>query len=186
MYFRRRIENDLAPGSVGTFQTRFFNAPEHLSLLSFMEQHLFPEWEAEAASGSRARRIRIWTSRSVDKEVSYSLAMTLLGRFPARSGWRIHVLETGLSTPAHGDNSPVETSKGVGSRDEMQAGSEIASVIEVRRVNLNDDAYPLGGPFDLILSKNVLTCFTYQTKLDAARALGRLSPARHRSKTRTR
>ena len=180
MNFKRRIENDLVLDSVGTTRTRFFQGLGYLSLL---EQHLFPEWEAEVASGSRLRRIRIWSSASVDREEVYSLAISLLERFPATSGWRIQILADRISTPGSDGSTRLETTQ-----DEIAPGeSEIASGIEVHRINLNDDAYPLGGPFDLILCRNVLTCFTYQSNIGAARrALGRLSPAKHRSKTRTR
>ena len=177
MNFKRRIENDLVLDSVGTTHTRFFKGPGYLSLL---EQHLFPEWEAEVASGSRVRRIRIWTSCSVDRDGPYSLAMSLLERFPATSGWRIQILANGLSTPG-GDGS------GATQPEITPAESKAVSDIEVHRVNLNDDVYPMGGPFDLILCSSVLTCFTYQSKLGAGRrALSRLATAKHRSKTRIR
>ena len=180
MKFKRRDENDLVLDSVGTTQTRFFQGSGYLSLL---EQHLFPEWDAEVSSGSRARRIRIWSSGLVDQEGTYSLAMSLLERFPASSGWLIQIHVTDLLTPG----SSLETSKAAGSQDEMpQAETDTSSGIEVYRINFNDDVYPVGGPFDLILCRNVLTCFTYQSKVGVARrARGRLSPAKHRSKTRT-
>ena len=180
MNFKRRIENDLVLDSVGTTQTRFFQGQGYLSLL---EQHLFPEWDAEVASGSRLRRIRIWSSSSVDREEAYSLALSLLERFPAASGWRIQILAHRLLTPGSDGSSRLESTQ-----DEVTpAESEIATGVEVHRVNLDDDVYPLGGPFDLIFCGNVLTCFTYQSKVAAARrALARLSTAKHRSKTRTR
>jgi chemotaxis methyl-accepting protein methylase len=68
-----------------------------------------------------------------------------------------------------------------------KVGSEVGPIIEFHRVNLNDEISPLGGPFDLIWYRNVLTYFNYQSKMDivADRALDLQSPARHRSKTRT-
>ncbi len=185
MYFNEYVESDLMLDSVSTTQTQFFHGPGHLE---FIEHRLFPEWEAQAASGSRARHIRIWSAASADGEETYSLAMTLLERFPATSGWRIQILPTDLSARGRDAGCLFERSKGTRSQDEMtKAGSEIGPAIEFHRVNLNDDVYPPGGPFDLIWCRNVWTYFNYQSKVSGTdRALDRLSPARDRSKTPTR
>ena len=186
MYFNEYVVNDLALDSLSTTQTQFFHGVGHLQ---FIEHHLFPEWEAQAASGSRARHIRIWSMASADGDEPYSLAFALLERFPAKLGWRIQILTTDLSTRAREDSCPSKRSNENSSEDEMaKVGSEVGPIIEFHRVNLNDEISPLGGPFDLIWYRNVLTYFNYQSKLDivADRALDLQSPARDRSKTRTR
>ena len=184
MYFQRYFENDLILDSVRTSQTQFFHGPGHLE---FIEQNLFPEWEQEAFSGSRAQHIRIWSAGSAGGEEAYSLAMTLLERFPDTSGWRIQILATNLSTPARDAGSPPESSEGAHLQDEMPgAGSETGPVIEFHLVNLSDGVYPLGAPFDLILHRNVLTYFNCQSKAGVTDgAPHRKSSARDRSKTRT-
>jgi chemotaxis protein methyltransferase CheR len=53
----------------------------------------------------------------------------------------------------------------------MKAGPEIRSVVEFARVNLNDAAYPVSGPFDLIFCRNVLIYFDAACK---ARVIDRL------------
>ncbi len=59
----------------------------------------------------------------------------------------------------------------------MKAGDELRSVIEFRRLNLNDEDYPLGGRFDLIFCRNVLIYFSAESRMRVMRRLlSRLQP----------
>ena len=178
MYFNENVENALARDSASTTQTRFFHGVGHLQ---FLEHNLFPEWEAQAASGARARHIRIWCI-AADGDEPYSLALTLLERFPVKSGWRIQILTTDISPRVRQHISPLERSKAM-----AEVASEVGPIVEYHRVNLRDDAAPLGGPFDLIWCRNVLTYFNYKSKAGGRdRAMQNvLSPKRNRSKTPT-
>jgi len=179
MYFRQHVEGDLKLDSVGATQTRFLHGRGRLQ---FIEQHVFPEWEAEVASGSRARHIRIWCAGSAPGDGAYSLALTLLERFPVTSGWRIEILSTGLSRVA---DDAVEKSKGTDSPDEIAKDESEIGPVEFHRINLDHKTYPLGGPFDLIFCCNVLLYVNYQpSKGVPGRSRARVSVSRGRSKTR--
>jgi chemotaxis protein methyltransferase CheR len=59
----------------------------------------------------------------------------------------------------------------------MKAGPEIRSMVRVGRVNLNDEAYPLAGPFDVIFCRNVLIYFDIDSKVRVLqRLLNYLAP----------
>jgi chemotaxis protein methyltransferase CheR len=47
----------------------------------------------------------------------------------------------------------------------MKAGPAIRSLVRFARVNLNNDVYPVGGPFDAIFCRNVLIYFDAQAKV---------------------
>jgi chemotaxis protein methyltransferase CheR len=178
MYFNENVENYSARDSVSTTQTRFFHGVGHLQ---FIEHNLFPEWASQAASATRARHIRIWSMGAAGYE-PYSLAFTLLERFPVQSGWRIQILTTHLLAPVRGDICPLERSKAM-----ARLGSDVGPIVEYHRVNLKDDVAPLGGPFDLMWCGNVLTYFNYKSKASVRGRAAQdvLSPKRDRSKTPT-
>src|SRR5262249_10216130 len=46
-----------------------------------------------------------------------------------------------------------------------KAAPEIRDVVRFERLNLNEDAYPVQGPFHLIFCRNVLIYFQIETKL---------------------
>jgi chemotaxis protein methyltransferase CheR len=59
----------------------------------------------------------------------------------------------------------------------MKAGPEIRSLISFERLNLNDDDYPVPGPFDVILCRNVLIYFNKESRKRVIdRLLDRLAP----------
>ena len=182
MYFNEYVENVSALVSVSSTQTQFFHGPGHLM---FIEHNLFPEWEVLAASGSRARHIRIWNSASADADGAYLLAFTLLERFPATSGWRIQILGTDLWARERDAGCVIDTATKNSSQAEIaKSRPEVGPAVEVHRVNLADDVSQPGGPFDLIWCGNVLTYFNYESKARGrVRAPDLLPRRRDRSKT---
>ena len=59
----------------------------------------------------------------------------------------------------------------------MRAQPNIRSLVEFRQVNLIEERYEVGGPFDLIFCRNVLIYFDRQTKAAVIdRLTGHLSP----------
>lgn len=46
----------------------------------------------------------------------------------------------------------------------MKAGPELCEIVRFERLNLNDERYPVRGPFDLIFCRNVLIYFPAETK----------------------
>jgi chemotaxis protein methyltransferase CheR len=169
-----------------TNETHFFREPRQFE---FLEQRIFPEWEARAAAGKMPRRIRAWSAACSTGEEPYSLAMVLLERFPSASGWEVEILATDLSTraleraragvwrieKAHeipGRHQKAFMLRGTGSQEgRMKAGPALRGVVRFQRLNLHDERWSLPGPFHLVFCRNVLIYFDARTK---ARVVDRL------------
>jgi chemotaxis protein methyltransferase CheR len=159
---------------IATNETHFFREPRQFD---FLEQAVFPQWQSEAASGARQKQVRVWSAGCATGEEPFSVAMTLLGRFPAGAGWRTEIYATDLSGRAlraartavwpltkANEIPPVYLKRfmlrGTGSQQgNMKAGPEILSAVRFERLNLNDEIFPPIGMFDLILCRNVLIYF---------------------------
>ncbi len=162
-----------------TNETRFFREPRQFE---FLEQRVLPRWRADADSGMRPKRVRVWSAACSTGEEPYSIAMLLRTHLPAEEGWSVSVLASDLSTrvldAAQDGVWPVERSTDIpdaylraymlrGVRSElgkMRARPELKSMIEFRRINLNDAGYRVDGGFDLIFCRNVLIYFDSDTK----------------------
>jgi chemotaxis protein methyltransferase CheR len=174
-----------------TNETQFFRDGRQFQ---FLEDHVFPSIEAAAESGE-PRRVRAWSAACSTGEEPYSLAMSLLARFPPELGWHVEVAATDLSTKvlraAQAALWPVEKAddiparhrkafmlRGTGSQiGKMKAGPEIRAVVSFDRLNLNDDVYPVHGPFDFIFCRNVLIYFDLPSKTRVVtRLLDHLAP----------
>src|SRR5258708_1105323 len=160
--------------ALSTNETRFFREPQHFELLKSV---IFPKWAEEAATGRRGRKIRVLSAGCSTGQEPYSLAMVLLDRFPAASGWEIEIIATDLSTraleiartgiwpTAKVDEIPSSYLKAFmlkGFADQagkIKAGPEICSIVRFFRMNLNESAYPLMGKFEMVFCRNVLIYF---------------------------
>lgn len=168
-----------------TNETHFFREPAHFEFLG----RCVEEWTARASRGERAPRLRVWSAACSTGEEPYSLAMALRKSFPEASGWRIEILATDLSKRAldladaglfpiaKAAEIPLEylkafMLKGRGSQEgRMKVSAEIRAMVQFRRLNLNDAAYPVAGPFDMIFCRNVLIYFDATTKAAVIRRL---------------
>jgi chemotaxis protein methyltransferase CheR len=171
---------------ISTNETHFFREPRQFD---FLQDHVFPEWQAQADAGRRTRRIRVWSAGCSTGEEPYSVAMAFLDRFPAASGWEIDILATDISTRvldrARAAVWPVEKAKeippallkafmlrGTGPEEgRMKAGREIRARVRFERLNLNAEPFALRERFDLVFCRNVLIYFDAPCK---ARVLDRL------------
>jgi chemotaxis protein methyltransferase CheR len=179
--------------NICTNETRFFREPRQFE---FLENEVLPAWKARGEAGQMPKRIRVWSAACSTGEEPYSLAMLLRTHFPAESGWNIEILASDLSTKvlatARDGVWPVQRMaeippaylraymlRGVRSEEgKIRAQANIRSLIEFRRLNLNDEQYPVDGPFDLIFCRNVLIYFNRETKAAVVGRLARhLSPA---------
>jgi len=158
--------------AIATNETRFFREPEQLA---FLRDRIFPRWAAEGAAGARPRRVTVWSAGCSTGEEPFTLAMLLLSAFPA--GWDLQVLATDLSTKALAKAEaavwPLERAadiphpllkaymlRGTGPEEgRMKAGPELRDVVTFRRVNLAAEPWPVRGPFDVVLCRNVLIYF---------------------------
>jgi chemotaxis protein methyltransferase CheR len=196
-YYHRLLHGDGTErvhclNAVSTNETHFFREPKHFE---FLRDDLIPIWMSRADAGVMPRRLRIWSAACATGEEPYSLAMVALDRLPAASGWDVEIQATDLSTTAveraraavwsiaKADEIPPEylrayMLRGTGRQQgKMKAGPEIRSMVRFGRVNLNDEAYPLAGPFDVIFCRNVLIYFDIDSKVRVLqRLLNYLAP----------
>jgi len=172
--------------AITTNETSFFREPRQFE---YLEQQVFPAWEAEAASGRRARHLRIWSAACSTGEEPYTIAMSLLNRFPPDSGWQIEILATDISTRvleravegiwpiARAATIPEHLLKrymlrGTGTQQgKMKAGDDVRRPLRFQRLNLNDETYPVAGPFDAIFCRNVLIYFDQDSRTRVIRRL---------------
>jgi chemotaxis protein methyltransferase CheR len=178
---------------ITTNETHFFREPRHFD---YLERHVFPRWQQEAAAGERIMRLRVWSAGCSSGEEPYSLAMLLLKNFPENKGWDIEVLGTDISTrvleKARAATYPIEKSKDIpaehlraymlkGRGDHkamMKVSPELHRVVRFARVNLHADSYPILGSFDLIFCRNVLIYFDQESKIKVIGGILRhLSPS---------
>ena len=190
---RDGAEHTLMLDSICTNETRFFREPRQFA---FLETEVLPRWKERGAAGLAPKRIRAWSAACSTGEEPYSLAMLLRTHFPPDEGWSVEILASDISTKvlaaARDAVWPIERAEDIpaeyrraymlrGVRAEegkMRAQPNVRSLVELRRINLNDERYPVDGPFDLIFCRNVLIYFNRETK---AAVIDRL--ARHLSPT---
>ncbi|PTL76432.1 protein-glutamate O-methyltransferase CheR [Vitiosangium sp. GDMCC 1.1324] len=164
---------------ISTNETRFFREPSHFRLL---EEQVIPRWLAQASAGRRDKRLRVWSAGCSTGEEPYSLAMLLLDHCSPSQGWEIEIVATDLSSrvleQARAGLWPIQRAeeipkcyleafmlKGVRSQAGlMKAGAALRSVVRFHRLNLNDEAYPVSGSFELIFCRNVLIYFDTRSK----------------------
>ena len=191
-YYERVVEDKsgvelvILLDAITTNETSFFREPRQFQ---FLEQHVFPTWEADALEGRRSRRLRVWSAACSTGEEPYSIAMSLLDRFPPDGGWQVDVLATDISTRvleravdgvwpiARAATVPEHLLKrfmlrGTGSQQgKMKAGADVRAPLTFQRLNLNDESYPVAGPFDAIFCRNVLIYFDQDSRTRVIRRL---------------
>ncbi|MGH9419437.1 MAG: CheR family methyltransferase, partial [Thermoanaerobaculia bacterium] len=178
---------------ISTNETRFFREPKQFE---YLEASVLPQWKALGDSGRIPKRIRAWSAACSTGEEPYTLAMILAAHFPAAEGWSVEILASDLSTrvlaAAREGVWPVERSHDIperlrkaymlrGVRTEegrMRSHPSLKSLIDFRRINLNDRDYGIRGTFDLIFCRNVLIYFNRDSKEGVIqRLLCHLSPS---------
>jgi chemotaxis protein methyltransferase CheR len=195
-YYRRVVEDrselTLMLDAITTNETQFFREGRHFEVLA---EGIVPAWRDEAARGARDKRVRIWSAGCSTGEEPYSLAMALLSALPPEEGWDVQILATDLSTrvleiartgvytaekAAGIPRAHLQTFmlRGVGSQDgNVKVSPVLQAAVTFRRLNLNDDAWDVGGPFDAILCRNVFIYFNQLTRNRiVAQLLGHLRP----------
>lgn len=167
--------------AITTNKTDFFREPHHFQFLS---QQVFP-----ALRATRRRRIRLWSAAASTGEEPYSLAITVSEAFPAVE-YDVKILATDIDThvleravrgvyPAEAINAVPEDLraryflKGIHDNGGLvRVKPLLQSFIRFRRLNLIDEPWPMQGPFDVILCRNVLIYFDKDTQ---RRTVARLS-----------
>jgi chemotaxis protein methyltransferase CheR len=144
-----------------------------------------------AAKPSAQRRYRIWSSACSTGEEPYTLAMTVLEAIPDLARWDIRILATDLDSDVLG-----KASRGVYLEDRVRALSnerrkrffkpvpaarepsfavtpDLARLITFKQLNLMHP-FPMKGPIDAIVCRNVLIYFDKDTQADLVSRMARL------------
>lgn len=148
-----------------THETSFFRDPHYFDDLA---DRILPGLIARRAD---ARRLKLWCAACSTGQEPYSLAMLLKERFADRlREWQIELLATDVSVQAitqaqNGHYSEVELRRGLsdvrvhshGRRTQQgwQIADSLRHSVRFQRLNLLNGS-PEGGPFDLVLLRNVL------------------------------
>lgn len=176
---------------ISTNETHFFRDPRQFL---YLNDHLFPRLEAESARRG-SKRVRAWSAACSTGEEPYSIAMSMLHRFPPSAGWQIEIVASDLSNrvlaAARAGLWPIDKAgdiplhyrkefmlRGTGSQTgKMKVGPELRNVVSFTRLNLNEPVYPVTGLFDFIFCRNVLIYFDRESKAKVVdRLLSHLAP----------
>lgn len=166
--------------AVTTNKTDFFREPRHFD---FMAERVLPEY---LAAGQR--RIRAWSAACSTGAEPYTMAMVMQRFADEHGGPDFHILGTDLSTEvleaalrgvyANEMLAPVPAEMRCwvmpardSRRREARIHPSLRAKLSLARLNLMDDSYAVGEPFDLIMCRNVLIYFDKPTQ---ARVLKRL------------
>jgi chemotaxis protein methyltransferase CheR len=152
--------------AISTNVTSFFREAGHFDLI----RDLMAEWTRQGQ-----RRFRFWSAASSSGEEPYTLAMTLAECLPA--GCDVRILATDISTRilAAAQRGRYAASKleslppgfasryfrrvGGGSGELYEVDEALKRMILFRRLNLSTPPFPMQGPLDVILVRNVMIYF---------------------------
>ncbi len=155
-----------------TNHTFWLREPDHFT---DFERRVLP---AHAAS----RRIRIWCAATATGEEPYTIGLCLARTLPDLPAWDAAILATDISTRALDRASEaVYTEERVthltendrrlaldlvdrGPPKVWRVKPELRRLVQLARLNLMDDAWPMRGPFDVIFCRNVMIYFDRPTQ----------------------
>lgn len=166
--------------AVTTNKTDFFREPRHFD---YMTSHVLPEFKAAGL-----RRIRAWSAACSMGAEPYTMAMVLQKFADEQGGPDYQILGTDLSTDVLETALrgiypnemlapvPAEMRRWVmtardSTRREGRIHPALRAKLSLARMNLMDEAYSVGDPFDMIMCRNVMIYFDKQTQ---AKVLKRL------------
>jgi chemotaxis protein methyltransferase CheR len=171
--------------AITTNLTAFFREPHHFDHMR--DEVLKPM----ALHPPASRRYRIWSAACSTGEEPYTIAMTVLEAMGDTRGWDLKILATDLDSDVLG-----KASRGVyladrlrtlsterkrrfftptaGTRDpSFTIASNLRQLITFRQLNLMHP-FPMKGPFDAIVCRNVLIYFDKDTQRDLVGRMARL------------
>ncbi|MCP8937825.1 protein-glutamate O-methyltransferase CheR [Alsobacter sp. SYSU M60028] len=156
-----------------TNHTAFFRERHHFD---HMRAHGLPETLAHAARGDG--RVRIWCAAASTGEEPYSIAAIVNAVNPGRN-LDVRILATDIDTDVLARATAAEYSREVverapadlrgllqcepAGRDTVRIGANLRRLLTFRQLNLVQP-WPMRGPFDAILCRNVMIYFDGPTK----------------------
>lgn len=154
--------------AISTNVTHFYRESKHFELVT--------KWVNEWLNKGQTR-FRFWSAASSTGEEPYTMAMTLADCFEGRQGIDWKILATDISTrvlniakrgeyPASriNDIPPAQLMRyfdrqGRGSDANYRAKDTLRSHLVFKRLNLNEEPYPMQGPLDIVFCRNVMIYF---------------------------
>ena len=173
--------------AVTTNKTDFFREPKHFD---FMAERMLPEFHKAGV-----RRIRAWSAACSTGAEPYTMAMVMQDYVERNGGPDYEILGTDLSTdvleaahrgvyanemiapvPADMRRRWVMTARDA-KRREVRIHPSLRARLALARLNLMDDSYSVGEPFDFIMCRNVMIYFDKPTQAKVLKRLcDRLRP----------
>jgi chemotaxis protein methyltransferase CheR len=156
-----------------TNHTAFFRERHHFD---HMRSHALPEIYSRATRGDG--RVRIWCAASSTGEEPYTLAATVAASQPPRN-LDVKILATDIDTDVLARAEAAEYSREVYERsppdlkgqlqaesvghDTVRIGANLRKLLTFRQLNLVTP-WPMKGPFDAVMCRNVMIYFDAPTK----------------------
>lgn len=149
---------------ISTNFTSFFREPEHFREV----RSAVARWLSQGQ-----KRFRFWSAASSSGEEPYTLAMTLADAFQGVNvDWRIlatdistrvlALAKAGRYTEQQVQTVPTELAsrylRSIG-EGQVEVSRELAAKIVFARLNLSQPPFPMGGPLDVVLCRNVMIYF---------------------------
>jgi chemotaxis protein methyltransferase CheR len=184
-YLDERRDDELVAfiNCVTTNKTDFFREPHHFE---FLREHVLPAVDARARQTGE-RRLRVWSAGCSTGEEPYTIAMIVREWLKGRPGWDVRILASDidthvLATAAAGEydadrlsDVPLESRErwfplaaggrdGLGGVGRRHADQSLRDLIAFRRINLNDEPWPIQSAFDVIFCRNVIIYFDRDTQ----------------------
>ncbi|MGO4409268.1 MULTISPECIES: CheR family methyltransferase [unclassified Brevundimonas] len=172
--------------AVTTNKTDFFREPRHFD---YMTSHVLPEFKSAGQ-----RRIRAWSAACSTGAEPYTMAMVMQRFADDQGGPDYQILGTDLSTdvletalrgvypkeilaPVPADMRRWVMAAKESRRREARIHPSLRAKLVLARLNLMDESYAVGDPFDLIMCRNVLIYFDKPTQAKVLKRLcDRLKP----------
>jgi chemotaxis protein methyltransferase CheR len=172
---------------ITTNKTSFFREPHHFE---FLARHVVPR--------AREHRLRIWSAACSSGEEPYSIAITLREATGGLAGWDVRILASDIDTEmlarAEAGIYSLESLEGIpghrlrahflrgygGYEGMAQVRPELRRLLNFRRINLIEPAWPVEERFDVVFCRNAIIYFDRPTQERIVERLAaRLHPGGH-------
>lgn len=145
----------------------------------FREAHHFEYIREKVLTKTTSKRLRFWSAGCSNGQEPYSLAMEIIKSVPNAGKMDVLILATDID-----DTVLEKASRGIYSETEIegvpepdrkrfltrqqngqyQINEELRKLVRFRKLNLNSPNWPMKGPFDAILCRNVVIYFSDETQ----------------------
>ncbi len=163
-----------------TNKTSFFREPAHFD---FLVEEVLPRLERQGGE------VKVWSAACSSGEEPYTLAMTIRDHLSAAAVARVRILATDISgrilesakagryTDAQVQGVPAPVLKRWFTRagDAWAVKPELKELVRFGKLNLMD-AWPMKGPFDVIMCRNVMIYFDRATQERLVQRFAQLLP----------